>query len=185
MIWLTQYDIELVGSNTPIILDERELARRIAIPEVAGDLAMVNMGTAEDFLSYFLMGDESLKRYSAAATVNTDDNVYLEFSAPLSVGMAGLVADNIQSLTKYRESILPYLIRPSGAREALQQRNLWNGKEKAARIADRLHAVYYMKDKEFEYVTLMMQMERLFPGYAPSKIMYDDYKKTYRYSTTP
>ena len=181
MIWLTQYDIELVGSNTPIILDEDEIARRIAIPEVARDLALVKMGTAEDFLSYFMMGDTSLKSYSASAMVNTDDNVYLEFSAPLSVGKTGLVADNIQSLSRFRESIVPYLKKPDSAQEQLRQRGRWGVKEKAAAVADRLHAVYYRNDKEFEYVTLMRQMEQQFPGYAPYKIMHDEYKQTYRY----
>jgi len=181
MIWMTQYDIELVGSNTPIVLDEAELARRIAIPEVAGDLTSVKMGSAEDFLSYFLMGDAGVKRYSEGATINTDNNVYLEFSAPLSVGKTSLVAENISTLTKYRESIIPYLASPSSPADVARQTRTWQENEKAAILADRVHSVYYMIDKEFEYVTLMQQLEKQFPNYAPYKIMYDNYKLTYRY----
>ena len=179
MIWLTQYDIELVGSNTPIVLDEAELTRRMSLPDVARDLVPVKMGSAEEFLSYFLMGDAALQKYSENAMLNTDDNVYLEFSAPLSVGKTSLVADNILELTKHRESIVPYLQKPATEREREMQTFRWAGIEKAATLADRLHAVYYRNDKEYEYVSLMQQLEKSFPDYAPYKIMYDDFKRTY------
>lgn len=180
MIWLTQYDIELVGSNTPIVLDEKELARRIAIPEVAGDLTSVKMGSATEFLSYFLMGDGGVRRYSQGSTINTDDNVYLEFSAPLSVGKTGLVAENIATLTQFRESIIPYLAPPAQPAERERQARLWQENEKAAVLADRLHSVYYVMDKEFEYVTLMRQLKNQYPDYAPYQIMYDNYRLTYK-----
>lgn len=180
MIWLTQYDIELVGSNTPIILDEAELARRMAIPEVAGDLTSVKMGNATDFLSYFLMGSEGARRYSQGAAINTDDNVYLEFSAPLSVGNTGLVAENIAALSAHRESILPYLVKPGSLREQQLQAAAWNERERAAQLKDRLHAVYYRMDKEFDYITLMRQLRRQYPDYAPYQLMYDNYRLSYR-----
>jgi len=37
MIWLTYFDAELVGSNSPIWIDEAALARRIAHPAVRKD----------------------------------------------------------------------------------------------------------------------------------------------------
>jgi len=36
--WLTDYDAQLVGSNSPIVIDEEELARRISEPGVLADL---------------------------------------------------------------------------------------------------------------------------------------------------
>lgn len=181
MVWLTQYDIELVGSNTPIVLDEALLDKRIGITEVKRDLSMVAMGSARDFLSYFLMGDKGVRSYSSEAMLNTDDNVYLEFSAPLSVGKTSLVSENILAVSGHRESIIPYL-KKAGHPDAMEkQKAYWDWNAKAAEVADRLHAVYYRNDKEFEYVTLMRKMEELYPDYAPHKIMYGDYKQTYRY----
>jgi spermidine synthase len=51
MLWLTHYDAELVGSNSPIMIDEAELGRRIAEPRISADLKRVLMGSATDFLS--------------------------------------------------------------------------------------------------------------------------------------
>jgi spermidine synthase len=181
MIWMTQYDMELVGSHTPIVLDEAALARRMAVPEVAGDLTSVKMGSVEDFLSYFLMGDGGTGRYSQGAVVNTDDNVYLEFSAPLSVGRTSLVADNIDDAARLRESIIPYLLPAAPGNDRSRQLARWRENERAAAVADRLHAIYYRNDREYEYVTLMKQLETSYPRYAPYQIMYDDYKQTYRY----
>jgi spermidine synthase len=59
MLWLTHKDAEIVGSNAPIIIDEAELGKRISEPGIAEDLKQVMMGSAADFLSYFVMGTEA------------------------------------------------------------------------------------------------------------------------------
>lgn len=64
MVWLTQYDAELIGSNSPIVVDEQELERRIAQPAVFHDLDRVMMGSATDFLSYFLMASAGMRAFS-------------------------------------------------------------------------------------------------------------------------
>ena len=73
LMWLTHYDAVLVGSNSPFLIDEAELQRRIAEPAVAADLKKVLMGSATDLLSYFVMGTEGMKRFAQNGTVNTDD----------------------------------------------------------------------------------------------------------------
>ncbi len=85
MLWLTRNDAELVGSNDPIVIDEEELERRIAAPGVFDDLKSVDMGSADDFLAYFVMGTKGMKEFGAGGVINTDDNLHLEFSAPMSM----------------------------------------------------------------------------------------------------
>ena len=106
MAWMTQYDAELIGSNDPIVIDEAELERRIARPLIAAELGAVMMGTATDFLSYFVMGGKAIREFSRDGILNTDDNLYLEFSTPESVGQ-NVMGINVNAITQYRESILP------------------------------------------------------------------------------
>ena len=87
MLWLTRYDAELVGSNDPITIDTEDLARRIAAPGVVDDLRSVDMGSADDLLAYFVMGTAGMRKFGSGGVINTDDNLHLEFSAPMSMGV--------------------------------------------------------------------------------------------------
>jgi len=82
MLWLTHYDAELVGSNSPILIDEAALERRIAEPAIYGDLSKVMMGSATDFLSYFVMGTEGMKKFSHGGLLTRMITSTLNFQPP-------------------------------------------------------------------------------------------------------
>ena len=113
MLWLTRNDAELVGSNDPIVIDEQDLGRRIAAPGVLDDLKSVDMGSAEDFLAYFVMGTAGMKEFGSGGVINTDDNLHLEFSAPMSMDVP-TQGKNADALYRHRESLLPYLLPATG-----------------------------------------------------------------------
>ncbi len=172
MIWLTYYDAELVGSNSPIIIDEQELDRRIRAPEVMRDLETVNMGSAEDFLSYFLMGSRGTRDYGEGGTINTDDNLYLELSAPHSLGKTRVLASNVMGLMKYRENILPYLRAPESGAERAKQADSWARNGKAAEICDRAHIMLLTGyGGTPDYQRLITDLEAKYPGYAPERFL--------------
>ena len=125
MLWLTESDAELIGSNSPIIIDEAELERKIVEPEIYSDLSRVMMGSATDFLSYFVMGTEGMKKFSNGGIINTDDNLYLEFSAPFSIATPFLMGANVRAIIRYREGLLPYLTTPQGAKAQAEQKKRW------------------------------------------------------------
>lgn len=135
LVWLTHYDAQLVGSNAPFRIDERELDRRIAQPAVRGDLDRIQMGSARDLLAFFAFGRPGAEAYSAGARLNTDDNLYLEFSAPLSMEEPALIAENFAGLVAHRESLLPYLA-PADGEERSRQEARASAELTAARIAD-------------------------------------------------
>ncbi|MCK9419642.1 MAG: fused MFS/spermidine synthase [Nitrospirae bacterium] len=167
MVWLTQTDAELIGSNSPIVIDEKELERRIREPEILQDLARVKMGSAEDFLSYFLMGTEGARTYSSGGIVNTDDNLYLEFSAPQSIGISRLQQENVSTLLTYRESILPYLHRPEDQAGRAAQKSRWERNFKAALLNDQAHVLALagrFEDPEFK--KLSAELDARYPSYA-------------------
>lgn len=175
MLWLTQYDAELVGSNEPIILDEEQLERKISHGAVRTDLASVNMGSARAFMSYFVMGNSGLERFSREGTINTDNNMYLEFSAPFSMGNTDLVAENIQNITGLREDIMPYVRPAASSRQLAAQRLYWQTNREAAKLKDQAHRMYYTQGMEHDYIPLLVKINQMLPDYAPHRIMYDEY----------
>jgi spermidine synthase len=172
MVWLTHFDAELVGSNSPINIDEQELDRRIRAPEVLQDLARVKMGSAEDFLSYFVMGTEGTKAYSAGGRINTDNNLYLEFSAPQSIGLGRLQQANVSHLVKYRESILPYLHHPVDEVGRASQKKRWEKNYQAALLDDQAHVLTLAgRSDDPEYEKLRVELDAQYPTYAPWRFL--------------
>jgi spermidine synthase len=177
MAWLTQYDAQLIGSNAPIIIDEQALQQRIAHPGVYDDLNQVLMGSATDFLSYFVMGEKGMAAFAADGVINTDDNLYLEFSTPVSVGI-NRMGENVAAVYQHRESILPYL-RPApelAARE--RQRKRWTEIGRAAGIADRAHALFLGGGSAAApFQGLMADLARDYPGFAPGRFIRREYEE--------
>ena len=179
LIWLTHDDAELIGSNDPIVIDPVELEKRMAAPEVARDLKRVYMGSADDFLSYFVMGTAGARAFGEGGVVNTDDNLYLEFSAPLSVGKASLMEKNVSFIARYRESILPYLRKPEDAlaRAAFERR--WRENGEAAGPVLQAQAVFLGgRGLSPEFRSLMDEIESRYPGYAPWRFLKNEHEET-------
>jgi len=168
MIWQTVYDVELIGSNSPIIIDEKELGRRIADPAINFDLQWVMMGSADSFLSYFVMGNEGVKALTNGGIVNTDENLYLEFSAPFSFNTKFLEGVNLGLLLNYRESILPYLTVPQDPASRDRQKKTWSEYEKLFPLVDQVH-VDMLKGKinSPEFKNLTSELDKIAPAFDP------------------
>lgn len=178
MLWSTHWDAELIGSNEPILIDEAELERRISASAVASDLKAVEMGSASDLLSYFVAGTTGLAEFSRDGIVNTDDNLYLEFSAPVSVGK-NLMGRNVYAVTRYRENLLPYLLSAKGAVERSDQKARWEHRMEVAEVYDRAHALYIGGRGETpEFRLLLARLEKTDPGFAPARFLKREYLDT-------
>ena len=173
-VWLTDYDAELVGSNDLIKIDIDNIQKRLeASPEVLSDLKKVNMGSAAQFLSYCIMGPDGSRSYGKNAPINTDNNLYLEFSAPESKGKAELVAANIASLSSHREDISPYL---TGLSLSSALGTDQTGLQRTAAIYDKAHQLHYMGwNPQPEYANLMSTLQNQFPWYAPGQFLLGEY----------
>jgi len=174
-VWLTDYDAELIGSNDPIEINIDALQRRInASPEVLSDLQKVDMGSAAQFLSYAIMGPEASISYGKDAPLNTDNNLYLEFSAPDSKGKSELIAANIASLASYREDLTPYI---NGEKLYTRLGADRDSFLKAAKLYDYAHQSHYLgKDRLTGYARLMDTLEAQYPWYAPGQFLNNEYK---------
>jgi spermidine synthase len=176
LMWLTHYDAELVGSNSPIVIDEAELERRIARPPIAADLQRVLMGSAADFLSYYVMGTDGMTRFGRGGALNTDDNLYLEFSAPFSIATRSVMEANVNALSAQRESILPYLTAPTDPKARQEQRGRWESLQQAGKAADPALALFLGgKAGSLEFRRLLGELEARYPWYAPGRFLKMEY----------
>ena len=73
-------DLLLVGSQTPVNLDL--LSERITDERIAGELGRVNIRGADDVRSWYVCDETTLGPAVAGATINTDDNMYVETTVP-------------------------------------------------------------------------------------------------------
>jgi len=177
MTWMTQYDAEIIGSNSPIIIDEEKLASRIALPAIAEALRPVMMDSANDFLSFFVMGTDAMNAFSQGATLNTDDNLFLEYSTPVSVGR-NLTGINVAALARYRESIIPYLVPAKGEQARQAQLKKWTENQMAAVLADRAHALFLDGQAGSPtFRSLITELDRNYPNFAPGRFVREEYRK--------
>jgi len=177
MTWMTQYDAEIIGSNSPMIIDQEDLEGRLTYPPIAENLKPVMMDSARDFLSYFVMGTDGMRAFSKGATVNTDDNLYLEFSTPISVGK-NLMGVNVAAIAQYRENVIPYLVPAEDETARQEQLKEWNENRTAAMLADRAHALFL--DGQYnstEFRHLMIELERTYPWFSPGRFIRYEYQK--------
>lgn len=177
MMWLTHYDAVLVGSNTGFVVDEAALDRRMAHQPVADDLRRVNMGSAADLLSYFVMGTAGMARFAQNGMLNTDDRLYLEFSAPFSIADASIMAADIEAIAAHRENILPYL-KPEADPGALEdQRAKWDRQAAAGRLGDAALALFLGRgpsDPGFAQALRRLAVDH--PWYAPGRALRAEYE---------
>jgi spermidine synthase len=172
MLWLTHYDAEIIGSNQPILMDEKEVDRRIAVPVISNDLRRVIMGSATDLLSYFVMGTKGMKDFSEGGIINTDDNLYLEFSAPFSIGKSSVMGANVMALIQHRENIFPYLVEPKNPQERARQEKKWAGHRESVDMMGRSLALYLDgRVNSPEFKKLMEELDRKYPRFAPVQFL--------------
>jgi spermidine synthase len=186
LLWLTHYDAELVGSNDPLRIDEAELARRMAAPAVAADLSRVMMGSATDLLSYFVMGTDGMARFSRDGVLNTDDRLYLEFSAPFSIATPSVMEDNVRALSAHRESLLPYLVPAPEPQGREEQRRRWDLQVEAARVADPALALFLGgKSGDPGFTQALAELDRRYPSYAPGRFLKEEHRATLALAPRP
>lgn len=118
-LWQTAFDAVLIGARKPISVDLDHLEQRLQSPEVARQLGRIGVETPLALLAEFTLGDAGLRELAAGGIIHSDDNLYLEFSSPLSIGDP-TGGDNILGLDAMRESAAA-LVRGTGERFASRQ----------------------------------------------------------------
>ena len=78
------YDLILVGSDAPLPMHRSTISDLLKRqPAVAADLQRVDIGEPEDLLARYLNGRDNIRTIAGNAMLNTDDNILIEYAAPL------------------------------------------------------------------------------------------------------
>jgi spermidine synthase len=111
-LWLSplRHHGVLVGTRKPLEIDLRSLRAKLEREGVQQEMERFNVRDVQDFLSWFVMGEEALARYSEGARMNTDGHPYLEFTPAMAFFRAQeYQVRNLASLREHRESVFPLL----------------------------------------------------------------------------
>ena len=82
---LSGIDLLLIGSDRPLALDTELIERRLSVLWVRTDLELVRVRSAIDMVAMLQTGGAAVDAIVAGATVNSDDNGFVEFGAPKSL----------------------------------------------------------------------------------------------------
>jgi hypothetical protein len=108
-------DFLLLGRVAPVPIDLGALRTRVgASPAIAGDLERIGVRGWSGVLGYFALGEADAARYARGASLNTDDRLALEFSAPRALYL-DTHAENARALHRFRTSDLPEVTPASRA----------------------------------------------------------------------
>jgi spermidine synthase len=138
MLWKTaKGDCMMLGSKVPLRVDYRKLNAAIRQKGVAGDLARIDIHSTEDFLGHLVMGKTNVTRFTAGATIHTDDNALVEFAAPRGLTMGIYQWPLVEAIEQYREADLSFLTSSEQDAGALAE-----VKVRAARLIEARGDVY-------------------------------------------
>jgi spermidine synthase len=161
-LWQSSHDVLLIGSVEPVALDFGRLSQRIAAPRVRAQLAVLGLDDPIAFLAEQGMDDAGVRAYAEGAVVNTDDNVFLEFSSPLSIGSpdAGTVTLRVN---RSRTALGPDGGVPVAGLDAEGRRRL----QAARRAKNRLLQAQVMPKRDIER---LREVVAELPDYRPARI---------------
>jgi spermidine synthase len=102
-------DLLLIGSVDGLRIDPEAIARRVGAASVSADLHRIGVEDAAGLLAYGRLGPAELSDLiGPAGPLNTDDNAYIEFRAPLDL-YRQTRGDNERQIGMFAAGLAPYL----------------------------------------------------------------------------
>ncbi len=95
-------DLVLVGSDSPLVPNRAAAQHLLDWPKVGDELQIVGIEDALDIIALYQMDREKMLELSGPGPLNTDDNMIIEYSAPMNLH-AETAGDNFELLLKYNQ----------------------------------------------------------------------------------
>ncbi len=173
MLWQTNLDMIVIGSDEPIQLDIEQLSLRIQHPTLHEDFLKTDINNVMEFLALFVTDTVGMKQFSQNAVINTDDNLYLEFSSPHSVG-GKTTGTNLYEISQFRSTPM-YLVEPMKEQSLTDLEKEWSKYQQVESklLMTELTAISAGRREQAEcYPELIAEVELLLgelPGYRRAK----------------
>jgi spermidine synthase len=164
MIWQMGYDAALVGSAEPFEIDFEDLQRRLGQPSVRNQLEEIGLADPHTFLAELAIDPGASSDYDRGGIVNTDDNLYVEFSSPASHGTPEIY-ENADLINEYRRR--PYLDASFLAISETERRTLDLHRKAQFAILE----IFFDDQNPEERAKQVQQVLETTPGYRPAEVM--------------
>jgi spermidine synthase len=154
LVFKSGADLIMVGSRKPLVMDYQLLGERLAVPEITKTLQLAGIATPGDLLAnHYLFAENTLRKFCAGASLNTDDQPILEFSARYNLGrntLGRFQRENMAALTGVIDKVfLPVdNLGRSRIEVARALRDIGSGYEKAGRRGEAAHFLKLARDLE-------------------------------------
>jgi spermidine synthase len=142
-------DLVLIGSDSPLVPSPDQAATLFRWPKVVSQLAEVGVEGPMDIVAMFQLDREAIRKMAGDVRLNTDDNMAIEYSAPLNLHVDTSPA-NFDLLLQYAK--LPVDAVPKDSR-------LWT----------HLARTYQERDDTSRAVAAMMLAASLLPQDDPTR----------------
>ena len=105
-MWFTKWDAIMIGSDKKLSIDFENLRERLNNKKIQESLKEIGIFNPFQLLSTFMMDEEDLHKFIDGVPIVTDNNPYVEFTAPRihHVGTS-IKGRNLLNMLKYRKSV--------------------------------------------------------------------------------
>lgn len=115
-------DVILLGSKSPLNLSPEGTQILFSNQLIVNELKRININSSVELWARYLLSKNTLLKITAGATLNTDDNMLIEFSTPLSLNDMSAVGDNWNLLSVVTELPLKAL---KSEKELMELKNVY------------------------------------------------------------
>ncbi len=113
LVFISNYDTFLVGSDEPLRLSRRGFEERVRSVRLQHDLELLGLRRPDQMFGTFLLGREAMLRFAGGVPVLTDDLPYVEFTSPKYASLDSAFS-NLRALTVHAESAADHLEAEEG-----------------------------------------------------------------------
>ncbi len=111
----------LVGTVSPLEVDFQRVKKLVERPDLASDLAIINIHSVYDLLDCFVVDEERLRKMAGAGPLNTDDRPSLEFGAAIKRDLHKCFMTVLGELSQNHSPVLPHVVNLGDTQEKSQQ----------------------------------------------------------------
>jgi len=120
-LWLCNNSLNkhalLLGTQSELRIDFQRVKQLVERPDIASDLAVINIHSVYDFLDCFVVNDSGLRKIGGDVPFNTDDKPRLEFGAAIKRDVDVCLMNVLRQISENHSPILPCLVASGDANE--------------------------------------------------------------------
>lgn len=124
-LWMSNNSLNkhalLLGTLSPLRIDFQRVRDAVERPDIASDLAVINIHSVYDLLDCLVVDEKGLRRISGKGPLHTDDRPFLEFGATIKRDLDQCFMAILQQIFDHHSPIQPHLVTLGKTEEETQE----------------------------------------------------------------